>query len=223
MIMGVSAWFGLAPGKYLVGATVPTFSADAVSQNPLLDVILASTFGGLVVYAGGSLRASEAKLINVGPGEVNGGTDITIPLSSLHSIHGSVVLKSTGQPPPAAGLELLYADNQELARIAIAPDGEFDIPYVPEGNYILRALASPVPIPALGEDDAVGIGVFPGEGIAGSPAISKPEGAGEIPLLVKGDIDQVTIAVPDPQSPHAPATPSPQDPGTDGLKTVVPQ
>jgi hypothetical protein len=217
---------GLAPGEYLVSATVPTVSADAVSQNSLVEMIQSLPFGGLVVYAGGSLRASEAKLIKVGPGDVSGGADITIPLGSLHSIHGSVILKSTGQAPPAAGLQLLYADNQELARTAIAPDGEFDIPYVPEGNYILRAVASPQPIPAFGGDDneqelgnlSGGIGIF-----APASSDTKLHGGAEIPLMVKGDINNVTISVPDPQPIKAPFASSAQDPATDATQKVVPQ
>ncbi len=216
---------GLPPGEYLVSATVPTLSADPVSQNLLVEMIQSSPFGGLLVYAGGSLRASEAKLIKVGPGEVSGAADITIPLGSLHSIHGSVILKSTGQLPPAAGLQLLYADNQEIARTSIAADGEFDMPYVPEGNYILRAVASSEPIPALGQDDdgdelgafSGGIGIFvPASGM------KLHEGA-EIPLLVKGDINNVTISVPDPQPIKKPAASSAQDMDTDGTKIAVPQ
>ncbi len=214
---------GLAAGKYLVGATVPAFSADTASQNPFEFVIQSSFFGALVVYAGGSLRASNATLIKVGAGEMDSGVDITIPLSSLHSIHGNVILKSTGQAPPAAMLQLLYADNQELTRTVIAPDGEFDISNVPEGAYILRAVASPVPIPTLGEGEAVGIGVFAREGNDGSPSSSKLEGAAEIPLLVKGDINQVTISVPDPHAPRVPVISSAPDPGADEMKMVVPQ
>ena len=112
----------------------------------------------------------------------------------------------TGQPPPAAAVQLLYADTREPARMAIAPNGEFEIHYVPEGSFILSATAITQALPNLdgdGEDNSGG----PGGGyMAGSsfgftvPANGEnPGGGAELPVLVTGDVEHANISVPDPQ------------------------
>lgn len=210
---------GVPPGEYLVGVTVPTISVDS-SQASLWNQLLASTMGGLVVYAGGGLRASTAKTIKATLGGASADADIIIPLSKMHSVHGDVILKSTGQPPAAAVLQLLYADTQEQARYAIAPNGHFDLPYVPEESYLLRAIATPDALPNMEMDDEEdgGSGFFISGIRNGASDSWKQEGAVEIPLLVKGDVESITIAVPDPpkskeaeppQAPNSETTPAP--------------
>jgi hypothetical protein len=89
---------GVLPGEYRVSVTVPAAIADT-NGHPVVQMFQASSLGAFTVYAGSSLRASKAKIIKIGPGDSAKDADIIIPLSTLHSIRGSVVLKSTGQPP----------------------------------------------------------------------------------------------------------------------------
>ncbi len=182
--------------------------------------------GGLVVYSGDTMRASKAKVIKVGAAETNHEADITIPLSSLHTIHGYVTLKSSGQPPPMAVLQLLYADTKEPARVAIAQNGEFQMSYVPEESFIVRAVASAQALPNLDpeEDSANGIGFVTGGVRLNAKGDEMPEGAVEIPLLVKGDVAGITIALPDPpaKEPSQPA-PAPDQSDTDAQVVSPPQ
>jgi hypothetical protein len=192
---------GVPPGEYIVSASFPAESAEQPKGNRFAEMVGAS-FGAVDVYLGGGLRASKAETIKVTAGESRD-ADITIPLSKLHSIRGHVVLKSTGQPPPAAFVQLIYTDTQEPARSALAPNGEFEIHFVPEGNFILRAAANPEPVPemSIGDDDDEGVGRVVSEtafSFSVNPTAGKMEGAVEIPLLVSGDADRVNIAVPDP-------------------------
>lgn len=194
---------GLAPGEYLVSTTVSTASGAARSANPPADAVKSSPSGSLVVYYGDTTRKSTAKSVKIERGETASGTDITIPLSKLHSIRGQVLLKSTGQPPASASLQILYADNHEFARTAIAPNGEFELDYLPEGSYILQASASTDSIPASDQDNSELVitgGSFFSPGDFDSPSSFKQDGAAEIPLDVHGELTGVTISVPDPSA-----------------------
>jgi hypothetical protein len=195
---------GVAPGEYLVGVVVPTESAEHAVTNPIV-ALMDETVGAMEVYVGGGLRPSKAETVKVGAGADSGDADITIPLSKMHTIRGQVVLKRTGQPPPNASVQLLYADTKEPLRTAIAPNGEFELHWVPEGAFLLRAAASRERLPEADfpEDDE-------GNGFATSTSFvfslnTMPEahGSAEMPLLVAGDVDHLSIAVPDPPAGNA--------------------
>jgi hypothetical protein len=197
---------GVPPGEYLVSVTVPTGSADPSRPSSPAQMVESGFIGGLVVYTGGSLRASTARSIKVTAGGASADADIIIPLSKLHSVHGEVILKRTGQPPPSATLQLVYADTQESARIAVASNGHFDLYFVPEESYFLRAIASAAALPNvdIDDDDGGGGGFFISQNPSGTSDPWKQAGAAQVPLVVKGDVEDITIAVPDPPpSKHA--------------------
>jgi hypothetical protein len=202
---------GLAPGEYFVSVSVPTMSSEMTAGHRLADIVASSPGGGaLTVFLGGGLRASKAKPIKLGTGEAMTDSNITIPLSTLHTIRGRVVLKSNGAEPPAAALELLYADTGEVARFALTAGGDFAIAYVADGSYILRAVANSEPFPAVNVNADGGVDIAPGgRGLN----TANQEGAGEMPILVTGEVAGVTIAVPDPpaKTPEAPPQPAEQN------------
>jgi hypothetical protein len=184
---------GVAPGEYLVRVTVPTESSEQENVSPFPH-FMGGLSEGLTVYVGGAFRASKADTITVDAGGAAKTADMTVPLSKLHSIRGQVLLKSTGQPPVGANLKLLYADTKEEARSVYAPNGRFEIDYVPEGSYVLRAAAGATAPPDM-SSSAMSDGKFhhvvwnyPNAG----------DGSPEQPLNVTGDVDNVTILVPDP-------------------------
>jgi hypothetical protein len=213
---------GVPPGEYLVSVTVPGMSADPAGPTEFARLLESVQMESLVVYAGGSLRASTAKTIKVTAGGASSDADIIIPLSKLHSIHGDIVLKSTGQPPASAVLQLVYADTQEPARYAISTNGHFDLSFVPEESYLIRATAGAVALPNMDFDDAEeGVGVFAsGIPLDTSPSLKQP-GSAEIPLLVKGDVEGILIAVPDPPAANQPVLP--QSPEQGSTATPPPQ
>jgi len=187
---------GVPPGEYLVHVTVPTRSSEQDEKDPNV-----SRFGGLYlprdldVYAGGALRVSKAQVIEVGAGGANRDADITIPLSKLHTIRGQVLLKSSNQPPVSSNVQLLYADTREEARSVFAPNGQFEFFYVPEDSFILRAAAGAQAPPDFNNiNSATGprriVWSFPQAG----------EGSPELPLQVTRNVENLTIAVPDPDT-----------------------
>jgi hypothetical protein len=142
--------------------------------------------------------------------------DIIIPLSKMHAIHGGVVLKSTGQPPPTAVVELIYADTREHARFSVQSNGHFDLWFVPEDSYVIRAIAGPEALPDIDFDGEEGGGFgFTGGFWLNASSSTKEEGAVEIPLVVKGDVEGISIAVPDPPPlKHAAPTEAPEQSDT---------
>jgi hypothetical protein len=202
---------GLAPGEYFVSVSVPTINSEMSAGYSLADIVASSPGGGaLTVFVGGGLRASKAKPIKLGTGEAMTDANITIPLSTLHTIRGRVVLKSNGAEPPAAALELLYADTGEVARVALTAGGDFAIGYVAEGSYILRAAANAEPLPAVNVNADGGVDIAPGAG-GSSITAANQEGAAETPIMVTGEVAGVTIAVPDPPAAKPQPAPSPAE------------
>lgn len=116
-----------------------------------------------------------------------------------------MTLKSNGQPPPAATVQLLYADTKEAVRTAIAPDGEFEMRWVPEGSFILRAVATQEALPSLdfndpnvNFDDDEGVGHAVGFAYAMDANVGDESGGVDLELVIAGDMDHLSIAVPDP-------------------------
>jgi len=201
---------GLAPGEYLVNVQVPTPTAtgNGTQVNLITMALESSSVGSLVVYYGDTMRASVAKTIKIEGGESFAGADITIPLQKLHTLRGRVILKRTGQPPPTATLRLLFADTRETARVGLAVNGEFTIPYVPEDSFVLQAMAQSDSLPNsdIGDGDA-GLGIFWASdqdeqwtSVFDERGSQKPDGTAEIPLAVQNDMDAIVLEAPDPSA-----------------------
>lgn len=182
---------GLEPGTYFLSASVDTLSAEHRDDYLLAAVENHAAFGHLSVFYGDVFRQKDAKAIRVRQGDSVLGVDITIPLGKLHRVSGQVILQSTEKPPPSALIRILYADTREEARSIFARNGAFRVDYLPDGHYILTAEAGRLAIP---DDDAAqrflisGEKLFPGT-TSGATA--------EMPLLVNGDLTDVTITIPD--------------------------
>lgn len=177
------------PGRYQISVIVPTYSAadppDDITFN------LDNGSGALRIFADGSFQPSRSRGVLIEEGDREKDVTITIPLNSLHTVQGTIVLKGLGYSPPAGVVQLLYADTRELARIGDARDGNFQLNYVPEGTYILRVAASSLPeFPRLH--------VCP----PNCPPPLRP-GFGrfaEVPLIVTGDVSDLVVTVPPPPS-----------------------
>ena len=206
---------GVLPGEYAVSVSVAVRWAESTDKNPFAEMMEASS-GAMDVYVGGGQRASKAEVTKVTASGASKDADITIPLSRLHTIRGQVLLKSTNQPPKAATVRLLYADTRELARTTVAPNGEFEFHYVAEGSFILHAASSPELLPHVdsGDGDDSGFGFPAGRSsMILQPGGDVSDGGEEIPLVVTGDMDGVSISVPDPP-PSNQSAPSPGDSGS---------
>ncbi len=94
-------FIGVPPGEYAISASLHlgqvTFGgligADGISINSSSD-----GSGEVSVYSGNKFRIKDAKTAKVGEGEQVGGLDITIPLTGLHKVQGTLTAKRDGHP-----------------------------------------------------------------------------------------------------------------------------
>lgn len=196
---------GVRQGEYLVHVEVPAASGNHPEASQFVRMIAQSNIGALLVFYGDTTRASKAKSVKVSRGDVVGGVDITIPLGKLHTVRGTVVLKSNGEPPPSATVVLLWADTREMARAALAADGEFEFDYLSEDDYVLQASASSDSVP-VDLEDGEGVGFLLNGSHFDAPDPMKPGEGAEMRLPVRGDVSDLTIAVPDPAAEPVPGS-----------------
>jgi hypothetical protein len=147
----------------------------------------------LPLYSGSALRLRDAAVIKTDAGQETPSVDLTLPLSKLHSVSGTLVTKS-GHTINAGKVALLYADTrEELTNVPInRDDNQFHFLYVPEGNYVL----------AVQEAKDVTQVEVP------NPAGSNPKmhledktvntyGTTEQPLVLEGEQPSVLVTVPE--------------------------
>lgn len=133
---------GLPAGEYLLTTTLAItdifinglFSESRGTSN--------TNRYSLNLYTGDSFRPRDGKPTKLGDGEEADSVDITIPLSKLHAVSGSVLAANSGRAINAGRVTILYSDdNTELASVDIGKeDSAFHFYYVPEGDYILKAI-----------------------------------------------------------------------------------
>ena len=120
--------------------------------------------------------------------------DLSVPLSKLHSVSGSLLAKD-GHTINGGNVQLLHSDDREevsQGQRRQREDKEFHFPYVPEDDYILS-----VP----GAKDVTQVEV---ENAKGVTPHTHPEdktvrtyGAAEQPLKVQTDMTGVLVNVPE--------------------------
>lgn len=113
--------------------TMPNPAGSGTMQMNIQKVLFS-----LPLYSGNVLRLHDAAVIKTDVGQDAPNTDLTLPLSKLHAVSGTVTAKD-GHAISGGKVALLYADTrEELTNVPIArEDGRFNFLYVPEGNYIL--------------------------------------------------------------------------------------
>jgi len=183
---------GTPPGEYTVHLTMPL---QQVSVSGLLggsgsSISVKGDEGGrLSLYTGNKFRKKDAVFTKVGEGETVGGLDFTIPVVGLHSVNGAVTTLSDGRGVNGGQVELLYADDREVAKTTrLGEDGEFQFVFVPEGNYVLRMAGAEN---AEESRDRV----YATNPAAGDPTSDPSSPGAEMPVVVDGDVSGVSLVV----------------------------
>ena len=110
------------------------------------------------VFYPGTTRASQARLIAVGPGEERTAIDVELEYVPVARIGGTVI--GAGGAGSQAYVRLVPDPQETLAgqggfrAITTSPDGSFAFDNVPPGRYVLAARASSDGAPALRYDAA---------------------------------------------------------------------
>ncbi len=131
----------LKPAEYMV--SVQLRSLNVSTSGPFLGAggfMEPAATPNVQIYSGSTARRSEAKLISVGNGQDITGSDVTIPISKLHTVRGILIAKQDGHPLSSGSVVLVDpSDKTTVSRSWVSgSDGGFALEYVPEGNFLLR-------------------------------------------------------------------------------------
>lgn len=129
---GVFRITGLAPGSYLVRATMMTPMAETSRGG------FGERMSSLAMYAPGKVRKSDAQTITLKSGEERDDVAFTLDLSALHTVSGHVSSTDEGGTVASGMVRVTDSQDSTLTRMAfIQPDGSFALQWVPAGTYTL--------------------------------------------------------------------------------------
>jgi len=133
----------IPPGKYIVAANLSfndhsTMSMPSPDGKGAVQMTMTRTWFSLPIYSGSVLRRRDAIVIDATAGQEIAYANLTVPLSKLHPVSGSL-LAPDGHTVNAGKVRLLHQDDrEELTSVDIRPDDQqFHFPYVPEDTYAL--------------------------------------------------------------------------------------
>lgn len=187
---------GLPAQKYALEATL-SLQKWMYSANPgggyasTNDVVFS-----LPIYSGNQFRKKDAAGFALTQGDEQDGEDIEIPISRLHTVRGNVIAAHDGHLINGGRVHLLYPDDRsELDSTQLTRDGDFNLSFVPEGDYILHV---------TGAADTEYTEVSNGRG-AMPPTHTETHvlhhyGEAEMPIHIAGDMSGVVISAPDAQA-----------------------
>ena len=142
---------GLPSGTYTVEVTLPiTELAPQGILGPSSLQTKITTGNALEVFSGNRYRLKEAVPVTLNEGEENSDVDITIPITGLCLLHGSVTAKLDGRVIGRGRVRLLDPSDKTVLRESdIREDGSFEFRYVVAGAYLIEVSGS------AGDKDAV--------------------------------------------------------------------
>jgi hypothetical protein len=173
---------GLSTGEYILNS-----SCDSSGTWELF-----GTEKILSIYSGDVFFQKDAKPIKIGEGEESTGNNITIPLSKIHSISGSL-LNVAGHIINAGEIALYtMPDNSKIAHAQVEPENlSFHLDFVPEGHYVLRVTNA---------RDVTRQTIQPPPGSSDEPKYVETTvqeyGPYESPFEVVGDMTTVNLVIP---------------------------
>jgi hypothetical protein len=187
----------LPPGEYLVSVeirqVVMSVSGGTMPGVTVPEDRLRST----QIYFGGGTSRDQARQLTLHHSEELTDADITVAMSKLRMISGTVVAARDGHPIDRATISLVdTVEESPVREAAVFGGGRFTIPLVPEGKYVLKVTEA-----MDGEMQTT-----PAEGGAGPSSHFVPHHVyanAEQPLVVSGDVSGLTVKVPEPAN-HRP-------------------
>src|SRR5258708_2990555 len=136
----------LPPETYLLSARIPPegMSVRGIAGGQIRWPQTGSFPGHLEIYFGNTIRQNQSKVLELGSNDIRLGADIQIPVSKFRTLSGKVTAEYDGHPLKDALLLLRFADDRsQFLRAHVGEDGSFNIPFVPDGNYLLSVSAAP--------------------------------------------------------------------------------
>ena len=182
--------YGLAPGKYYVGATLrPGQPAPDALGAP--SRIVASSHGAATTFFPGTATASDARMLTVEAGKETPSVDIGLLTVPLARVSGAVA-DSRGRPNtgvivwlnPARADGAVIPTGGAFDVIEVDAAGRFTLPGIPPGSYRLDVQPKSR-LEAMGRSGSSGVGM------SGSTAV---EEFASVPITVSGEnIDSLMV------------------------------
>jgi hypothetical protein len=192
----------LLPGTYLLEANLRI----AVNNLYLIDdgaghsSRFADRTGESIIpfYGNGTSYIDQAPTFTLTSGEERTGQDMTIPISKLHKLTGRVAAGPNGHLVNAASVELISTISKKMivsTRLG-REDGLFHFEFVPEGDYTLHITNArdvtwdpPDPLPT-------GASILYSAPPSDKERVLKTYGDVDMPLILRGDMTDITATVP---------------------------
>jgi hypothetical protein len=150
----------------------------------------------LKIYSGNTTRLKDAAILSLNLGEELAGEDMQFPLSKLHSVTGNIVSAHDGHVINSGQVDLYNTEDNSFAGSAnlSQDDPDFTFNFIYEGEYMLMSsMSADVDYQLLPQQP--GSSAFPPQY---DSHVLHLYGSASKPLHVDGDMDGVTIAVPEP-------------------------
>ncbi len=125
---------GLPAGEYILSSAFMAHGRDSLFNFSTTDQLLS-------IYYGDVFFQHDAKPIKIGEGEESSDDNITIPISKLHSISGSLLNVSGHLINTGEAALCTMPDNIVIAYAQVnSEDSAFHMDFVPQGHYVLRVM-----------------------------------------------------------------------------------
>jgi hypothetical protein len=129
---------GIPPGDYTVTVTMQTAAAFSM-RNGQMDASGMFQSSPILVYSPGTLHKKEATKVTLGAGEEKGDVNITVNLTGMHSVSGSIGSAVDHHALNAGKVALTDTTDKDFKRTAsVDSTGAFTVSYVPPGTYTLE-------------------------------------------------------------------------------------
>jgi hypothetical protein len=129
---------GIASGDYTVVVSVHTGAAFSI-RNGQMDTVSLTQSSALSIYFPGTLHKKEATKLTLGAGEEKGDVNITVNLTGMHSVSGTIASAVDHHALNAGSVELTDTTDKDFKRTAsVDSTGAFTVSYVPPGTYTLE-------------------------------------------------------------------------------------
>jgi hypothetical protein len=127
---------GLAPGDYLIRATLQTHSQFAMTNGVMNMTRMMES--PLVVFAPAAFHQADAKPVTLHTAEDRSDEEVTIKLGGLHSVSGRIASAEDHHGLNAALVLLRDTQDKDFGRSAnVDAHGNFTVTFVPPGTYDL--------------------------------------------------------------------------------------
>ncbi len=193
---------GLPSGKYVVVVKLSAIrSIRYISSHSTSSTGDNGTASRLTIFSGSTPRLKDASSFSIALGEERTGEDIQIPMGKLHTVSGNFVSAQDRHVVNAGMAVLSNADDKSFVAAANATKDNpgFTFYFVYEGDYVLSSSMS-------ADVDFVEVDAPHSDVPMPSQYEGRPRhfyGAVSIPIHVEGDMQDVIIAVPEPNAKEA--------------------